>query len=166
MNVNGNVAQITSRMVNTRFGEKPVYQMEVDGNWIDLGFGKPKYTEGEHVNLEVTKNKYGKFEIVGGAAPNGAAASKPAHKTNNTRESAGFPVPTNNYQTGIIRQNALTNAVNCLNHLDISHESKEELIETIIDIAYEFADFSSGQREIKRAKQLMGDKIGTVNEDD
>jgi len=165
MQLNGEVQVINSVMRNTRYGQKPVYSMVVEGYEVDLGFGKPKYSEGQKVSIDVNMGKYGKYEIVSesnGTANNATTGLANAGALRPTapppKERGGFPIEKDNYQQAIIRQNALTNAVNLISNNQEYFAGQLESIDLpdlVLQIAYDFCDYSSGQREVKRAKQLL-----------
>jgi hypothetical protein len=52
-----------------------------------------------------------------------------------------------------MRQNALTNAVNLFTSRESSTTDTEDAVEEILDIAYKFVEFSSGQRDVRLAKE-------------
>lgn len=165
--IKGEVDNIQSRGIEIKRGPRAgqtgyIYTMDVGDYTIDLGFKKPAYEEGETVELTIDKNQYGKWEIMpsNGAGSYGAKTSTTNNAGGHTRrkesQDAGFPIPTDNYQVAIIRQNALTNAVNSLEYTQLEEIPADEdaFIEMIIRRAYKFYEFSSGQREVKIARQL------------
>jgi hypothetical protein len=115
-----------------------------------------------------TTNKFGDLEFSdkpGGAAPSTSSGGGGASTANTGRR---FPVPATSPETSIIRQNALTNANAAVHHYmernagEVTEPSSvEEYADMVIEVAYKFADFSSGQREVKRVTHMMDGEDGT-----
>lgn len=143
MQLEGNVDAINSRTVTTKYGDKPVYSMQVAGTQVDLGFKRPEFQQGEYVKLTIEKNRFGKYEIVKANGNGGTATMSSTTSTSSAPSTRRFPVASDSYEIGIIRQNALTNAVNY--HANVVKDKAD--VEAIIATAYEFANFSSGKRE-------------------
>lgn len=178
-NIEGTVDYINTRQVNIKNGPRAgstatVYTMTVSGEDIDYGFTKPPFEEGEMVSVPVgAKNRFGKWEPANKQKGSNGAGPAPRQNTRNSynkREDSGFPIPTDSYQVSIIRQNALTNAVNLITEAGYVvdwDKNSDEIIETVIKTAYKFYEFSSGQREVKIARSLGGGPMTTNdNEDD
>ncbi len=142
-------------------GKRPfkVHTVKLDnGEQIEVGYKQP-YTVGQMFNSEV-EFKYGKYKEVkplAGAPSTSSATSTPVAAT-----PMAFPIPKANKETAIIRQNALTNAVNAVNQMQslglTSHKTADEIANEVISLAYKFAEFSSGQREVRLTKELVGDE--------
>lgn len=137
-----------------------VHGVELDsGEQIEIGF-KQAYKVGDSFNSEV-EFAYGKWKEKRalGSAPIGATTVLKEVHTPPT--AMAFPIPKANKETAIIRQNALTNAVKACDDY-AEHTGKllplDEFIEQVISVAYKFAEFSSGQREIRMSKELVGDQ--------
>lgn len=141
------------------------YVVTADGEQIEVGL-KQKYAVGARINVDVDK-QFGKLKEVGPptgvptkAEPAPLRGTSPAF----SRQEKVFPVPELSGEMAIIRQNALTNAVNVVVNkssvllgVDKTKAEREQflnaLVEDILGIAYKFADFSSGHREAKLARQ-------------
>ena len=147
-------------------GKRPftVHRVQLaNGDEIEVGFKQP-YRVGDNFNSEV-EFKFGKWKEVralGGAAPPSPAPSTPTGaSTSGNGAPATFPIPKGNKESAIIRQNALTNAVNTVNKfLDTqpdAYKSLDGYTDEVIAVAYKYAEFSSGQREVRLAKDLTGD---------
>lgn len=131
---------------------------------VSLGFNKPDalgLKAGEKIAIEIEK-KFGKWEfvrtvdidteatllrapipepkVVSGGAPRGGYAPKP------------FPVPDTHGDMSIIHQNSLTNAIRYF-ELKVSDGDNAPNKEQVIELAYEFADFSSGKHLERLAKE-------------
>ena len=158
--ISGKIAGIEPRAVNTRNGVKTTYNVTLDsGDRFDTVFKAPAQLGlggvGDNVTVTVEETKWGnKFKSLGGTP----SSVQPSGTTAPSR-SAGiagrpFPVPRTSGEMAIIRQNALTNAVNLWSHYigTLPPEAAEAVLnddveELIIATAYKFANFSSGQRE-------------------
>lgn len=147
--------------VSARTG-KPysVHSVVLDtGDTIEVGFKQP-YRVGADFNSEVEFG-FGKWKELKALPP----GSAPAATTRTAEVQAApmqFPIPKSSKETAIIRQNALTNAVNATNTLINAGcvdkpASAEEYTDGVLTLAYKFAEFSSGQREIRMSKELVGD---------
>lgn len=159
----GKVVNTLSETI-TKPGKRPFSVHRVvlaTGDEVEVGFKQP-YHIGDMFNSEV-EFKYGKYKEVralgsapvtsGGGGVMAAAAAAPG---------MAFPIPKASKETAIIRQNALTNAVNLYtSHLETQGAAGigdwDKAVEHILGLAYKFAEFSSGQREIRLAKELVGD---------
>jgi hypothetical protein len=140
-----------------------------DGTAIEVGFKQP-YSVGLYFNRDV-EIKYGKLKDVGPAvagAPEMGSVPSPSRSPSPAATPTGgrtFPVGRESPEMSIIRQNALTNAreVVCgsyakdLTGMGTKDERRQHLdavVEDILYVAYKFADFSSGQREVARAAEI------------
>lgn len=59
----GTVERITSKQVNTKYGMKPAYKAKIGDTWVDVGFKKPVFNEGDEVEFEVV-GQYNKLTTV------------------------------------------------------------------------------------------------------
>jgi len=126
------------------------------GEEIEVGYKQP-YKIGQQFNSEV-EFKYGKYKevkpLVPGATPTPGPAAAAVGASSGPMN---FPIPKSNKETAIIRQNALTNAANV--HAALikvgAYTAGPNLAEDVIALAYQFAEFSSGQREMRLAKDLV-----------
>ncbi len=148
----------------TKPGKRPftVHRVQLNnGDEVEVGFKQP-YRVGDNFNSEV-EFKFGKWKEVralGGAAPTPTPSTPSGANSSGNGAPATFPIPKGNKESAIIRQNALTNAVNAINNwgdTEIGAGSLDEYTDLIIAQAYKFAEFSSGQREVRLAKDLTGD---------
>lgn len=153
-------------------------------NWTDFqsglsvstGFNPPAYSIGATVSFNADPN-YGKLEMNLATLTIGGGAAKPAPEgssqgtksTGSGYKEKPFPVPKTHSDTSIIRQNSLTNANTVMaTYMSICSESghpdtPEELAEKVIEIAYLFTDFSSGQREVKSAAKIRNNVASATN---
>jgi len=168
MKITGEVVDTTSKVITAKATGKKfrVHYIELDGGEvINVGFKNP-YTVGAKVSIDA-EEKYGELKALN---PNSTgndsgttrqAASQPSSGGRVPASGRPFPVPKTSGELAIIRQNALTNAVTmfCNGALEFvpnkdDMKSVDELIEEVIKMAYAFADFSSGQREVKLASVM------------
>ena len=117
LKMTGVVEQVGSKDVTTRFGNKPTYSFKVNGEWYKLGFKKaPAVVEGANVSFDYTPGKYGNEVDPMSVMPSTAAPTAPAAGVAGVPRSTGggrngvFPIPAEDGQRSIVRQNALTNA--------------------------------------------------------
>lgn len=163
------VSSIESESFTTTAGRPLVrhYVNTADGEKIAVGL-KQKYRVGDRINVDV-EVKFGKLSEVGpptgvASASQPAAANKPAVPDVRSPFNRTFPVPELSGEMAIIRQNALTNARELVSKsfsaLVPPGATKAErdqyydaMIEDVLRVAYKFADFTSGHREAKAARQ-------------
>lgn len=148
--VTGVVTDIKSRNINTKRGMSAVYDLFVDGVKYGAGFTSPKCSVGDTVEFFAgDRNGYpnvdGPVRLV---TTGGGAATPTAGVPKNT---AAFPVSTDSREYSIIRQSSLKSAVDTVNgyHGGDASMSLIEYVNAILETAYTFTDFSSGQREVK-----------------
>ncbi len=156
--ISGVIDSITTQTVNTKFGPKEVYHANINGHDVNLGF-KTECAEGQQVTLNV-EHKYGGYQLlqgppVGPATPVGAAPSPTMASTPIANTKAAFPIQPNTREMSIVRQSSLTKAVESVNFL-ISQGVIKVLDENayqnkVMDYAYFYTDFGTGQREVKAA---------------
>lgn len=159
MKVEGTVDSVYSKTKSTRSGKDvTIYYGTVEGTEVNLGF-KPVWSEGEYVNVEVAE-KYGEYQITGKAKPGSAPAaktpSKGAPNKGGSFNRGSFPLEPTDNQVSIIRQSSLNRAVEVVEDLVEANVftpgSEEEYLEKIWELAYQFTDFGTGQREVKMSK--------------
>lgn len=140
------------------------------GDKVDCGFTDPGLNAGDVVEFMGDAGQYG-IKVVKGTLKHSSktpveATDKPAGGTGTGTRNGGsggasgrpFPVPSASGEMAIIRQNALTNAVNFVNGLDYPFSGIDEKRDAVIETAYKFAEFSSGQREVKAAQEILKNK--------
>ncbi len=155
--VEGNIDNITTKEVKTKFGPKPVYMVEVNGTVVNCGFRKPSFHVGEYVEWD-TEIKYGELQLVTkGQAPSQGQQQQPQSRGTTTPPRSQFPVGKDTKDISIIRQSALKAAVEtfALSKDSWSADDMDDLAEQIIHLAYKYAEFGSGHREVKAAKKAM-----------
>lgn len=163
-NVSGVVVDVGTASANTRFGVKTTYHIVLDnGDTFKCGFKKPPVSRGDNVTFNFTTGKYGNEADVGtiritGATATPAANSSTAAATSSYSNGRGgfrpFPIPPDHGDRAIVRQNALTNAREAVESF-YNPESLDEAINKIIEVAYKFEEYTSGQREVNAADEIM-----------
>ena len=158
MKVEGTVDSVYSKTKSTRSGKDvTIYYGTVEGTEVNLGF-KPIWSEGEYVSVEVAE-KYGEYQITGKAKPGSAPAAKTPSKgvSSGSFKKGTFPLEPTDNQVSIIRQSSLNRAVEVVSNLsnegllkDIKTE--QDYLDKIWELAYQFTDFGTGQREVKMSK--------------
>jgi hypothetical protein len=138
-----------------------------DGTVVEVGYKQP-YRVGEYFNRAV-ETKYGKLKDMGPAVAGDSELGSSPPATPGRPAAVGaptgrtFPVSQESPEMSIIRQNALTNArevvMAAYERGPINGQAKadrQQMLDTIAEdvlyLAYKFADFSSGQREVKQAR--------------
>jgi hypothetical protein len=123
-----------------------------DGNNYEYGFKSPPVSRGQTYDITY-KVEYGKNKITD-LLPIGTAPAAPASRTT-TKASyteRTFPVNISSPEMSIIRQSALKAAIDLYNTHSVDGDlTLENHAEAVITLAYKFADFSSGQREVNIA---------------
>ena len=161
----GTVSRIASKDINTKFGAKKKYSMEIDGTWYDAGWKKPTVVEGTVVSFDYKETSYGKeltsySPSTGGA---GGTTATPAAKVNNAFSGgfrgSSFPVPPLDPSRSIIRQNALRHATALVTHTKANELGNElDLATIIIQVARVFEEYVSGDTEVAAAKAEIAEQ--------
>ena len=158
----GVVDSVTSKQINTKFGDKPVYAIHVGGVEVGIGF-KKLYQQGEMVDVGV-EYKYRGWQLVPntqgtglppaaaqGAAP--AATGQLAQGPFTPKPKGAFPIQPKDGQMSIIRQSSMKVAVDIMDHicspLDLENMTTEDYMQKFFEIALMCADFGSGQDIMK-----------------
>lgn len=147
------IGVVTSIIADKRTSKagKPftMYVIEVDGRPYEFGFKKPEgVNRGDNIQFDAEK-KFGRDAIVEGSlskAPSGAASVAPKTGGGYSRGGGVFPIPANDGQRSIIRQNAVTNAREVVASYGgaIEGESLEEYMSRIIGIAQLIEQYTTG----------------------
>ena len=128
---------------------------------VSLGFTKPEtlsFEKNDTVAIEIEK-KFGQWQMIRqvGIDTEPTLTTPPAAAPRSgggfsKREPKVFPVPPTHGDMAIIHQNALTNAIKYAEYI-YQKDGKPYTPDGIIDLAYQFADFSSGAHLAKLAKE-------------
>ncbi len=136
-----------------------IYHATINGHDVNLGF-ETKLSQGENVVLNV-EHKYGGYQLLQGA-PSGQPTSVPAAgigtavaAPRNPAARAAFPVDIDSTGTSICRQSSLNRAVELVSLMVaesiVVMKTEQEYLDKVFEIAYQFTDFTTGQREVKQA---------------
>lgn len=158
MKIQGKITQMIPKRITAKTGKSyTVFTAMVDGQNINLGFNRFKFKEGQQIEVNVEPSKFGGFDIVEGGTPSSAPAisNKPAPFPNVGGGGKVFPVPASHGDHSIIRQSALKAAVDTVSLFSKEHKTVESFTEAAIKTAYKYAEFSSGRREEKLAKEIV-----------
>ena len=157
----GVVDSVTSKQINTKFGDKPVYAIHVGGVEVGIGF-KKLYQQGEMVDVGV-EYKYRGWQLVpntqGTGLPPAASqgtAGDPAGVQSVIRQAApkargAFPIQPKDAQMSIIRQSSMKVAADIMGnrYFDKTQPQIDDYMKEFFDIALMCADFGSGQDIMK-----------------
>lgn len=164
MQVTGTIDSIRKVSKTSKAG-KPfsLYYADVDGfnDPVCLGFKiPPNVSEGKNVDWDV-EFEYNEYKYKGATGTVISKGSPPASKRQPTMD---FPVPFTDKGQSICRQSALKAAVELHAALIASGAmlwdvtKMEGLTNSVIDMAYDLTDFSTGQREVKISEGTIPNK--------
>ncbi len=157
------IADISTKMVDTKFGPKPTYALKgSDGQWYKCGFKKPHAAVGDTVSFDFTEGKYGKDVDMGSFSKTTAApteVSAPAAPAAAPRSYGPpvkpFPIPPLHGDRAIIRQNALTNARELFAVYSTLNKKmdwdKDVIAAAVIGLARQFEAYSCGDLDMAAA---------------
>ena len=162
MEVKGTVENVYSKTKSTRAGDKVIWYADIDdGTTVNTGF-KSLWEEGEYITAQV-EERYGELQVVRGgkgkATPSGRptpAAKGGSKSTTGSYTAKKFPLESTDQQVSIIRQSSLNRAVETTRDMVAAGmfkpKNEEAYLEKIWELAYEYTDFGTGQREVKAAE--------------
>jgi hypothetical protein len=171
------VGGINERTVTTKFGPKKTYDLiATDGKKYQFPFSDPAKSGISVGTTFSAMGDMGRFgvslepktvtigETVSGTMPApGAVSTSKSGYGSSASYGKVFPLPTTHGDTAIIRQNALTNAVATVADFVATQPTEkwpdlDKWTDMVITTAYKYAEFSSGQREVKAMKKIA--KVG------
>ena len=171
LTISGVVSAINSKEVKTKFGVKPVYELVVEGETYKCGFKKPPVKEGMAITLNYDPGKYGNDVVEGSITsdPGRVSTPTPPIAPRNYGGSKGvFPIPGDDGQRSILRQNAVTNAREAIGDLvasgALAHDaskgvSSEDVIsayaQDIITMAKLFEAYTSGDADEEAVRKEL-----------
>lgn len=152
MNTVGVVSEIYKNDLISKKTGKPfkVYFVRLnDGSVYENGYTMPPVSVGDTVSIEYEVS-YGKNKV-SSISKGGAGAPTPTPARSGSPSARRFPVDIDSPEMSIIRQSALKAAVDVWGHLYDTVEDVDDnkVAERIINMAYKFTEFSSGQREVR-----------------
>ena len=162
MEVKGTVENVYSKTKSTRAGDKVIWYADIDdGTTVNTGF-KSLWEEGEYITAQV-EERYGELQVVRGGKSGGKSGPRTPSSSVPTKGKATgnysnkkFPLESTDQQVSIIRQSSLNRAVETTRDMvaagTFKPKNEEAYMEKIWELAYEYTDFGTGQREVKAAE--------------
>ena len=159
--VTGTVDRTWTKMKSTRYGDKNLHYIEVNGKTVSTGF-KKHFSDGEQVDIMVKFN-YGELQYQPDATVSGQSNVTKGNfsKSGGSNYSKGkFPIDPHDGQISIIRQSSMARAAELVrdmvdrNILEIKDE--QEYLKKVIELALVVTDFASGQDIMKMQAALQG----------
>lgn len=175
-NENVTVEQVSTKPVNTKFGQKTTYSFKAGGEWFKTGFKKHGLNVGDVVSFDYDNGAYGNevqegsIEKSAGAPTPRVSTTAPVGKPAPTFSSKGvFPIPPLDGQRSIVRQNALTNARELVAGVIIASKDAtttgktwgdrqaqlDVLSDEIVRIARKFEAYTAGDLDLESAKKAI-----------
>lgn len=164
----GVVQEVSQKDVSTKFGTKPTYSFKMDGKWIKCGFKNPKVEVGYTVDFDATEGTYGietkAVNIVSRSVPVGVSPVATSGPSRSIGSSGGysrekvFPIPPLHGDRSIVRQNALSRAVDLF---IASSGGKafavdvESVPKFVINLARKFEAYTAGDIDLEEAEAEM-----------
>lgn len=158
----GIVEAVSTKDVNTKFGNKPTFSLKINGGWVKCGFKNPNASVGDEVEFDGNTGTYGletKAVTVlrKGAAVAPAAAtsnSTPAPKAVSGYAAKVFPIPPLHGDRAIVRQNALARATDI--YIAARGGKPFELeasnLDFVISLARKFEAYTAGDLDLAEAE--------------
>jgi hypothetical protein len=159
----GIVQSISTKDVNTKFGNKPTYSFKVNDMWIKCGFKNPNVQVGYEVEFDGVSGTYGvetkSVNILNkAAAPTPAATATavaaPKAAYSGYKEKV-FPIPPLHGDRAIVRQNALARAtdVYIAARGGKPFDLEDTTLDLIIKFARKFEAYTAGDIDMAEAMQ-------------
>jgi hypothetical protein len=159
----GIVEAISTKDVNTKFGNKPTYSLKVNGTWVKCGFKNPNAGAGDEVEFDGNTGTYGLETKAVNVLRKGAGTPPPAATSNSTpapARTAGsgyaakvFPIPPLHGDRAIVRQNALARATDI--YIAARGGKPWELeatnLDFVISLARKFEAYTAGDLDMAEA---------------
>jgi len=156
----GIVQAISGKDIKTKFGEKNVYDIKIDGCWYGGLWNNPKCKKGDEVELlSIETPPYG-YKIKSGtlkvlrAGVGDTTSDTPqttAAPSGTKRQSFGFPIAPTDRQMSIIIQSSLNRATevvlatyNAQTSAQKQKVASHDLVQEILDVSEAFVDRASG----------------------
>lgn len=158
----GIVESISTKDVNTKFGNKPTYSMKVNGTWIKCGFKNPNVQVGYEVEFDGVTGTYGvETKSVNILRKQGTVAAQTATTPAISGAKASysgykekvFPIPALHGDRSIVRQNALARATD----LYIAarggkpFELEPSTLDLVVNLARKFEAYTAGDIDLLEA---------------
>jgi hypothetical protein len=160
----GIVEAISTKDVNTKFGNKPTYSLKVNGTWVKCGFKNPNAGAGDEVEFDGNTGTYGLETKVVNVLRKGAGTPPPVATSNTTAvvpRTTGssyaakvFPIPPLHGDRAIVRQNALARATDI--YIAARGGKPFELegsnLDFVISLARKFEAYTAGDLDLAEAE--------------
>jgi hypothetical protein len=159
----GIVEAISTKDVNTKFGNKPTYSLKVNGTWVKCGFKNPNAGAGDEVEFDGNTGTYGLETKAVNVLRKGAGTPAPAATSNSTpapvrTTGSGyaakvFPIPALHGDRAIVRQNALARATDIYIAARGGKpwELDESNLDFVISLARKFEAYTAGDLDMAEA---------------
>jgi len=159
----GIVEAVSTKDVNTKFGNKPTFSLKINGGWVKCGFKNPNASVGDEVEFDGNTGTYGletkavniirKGAAVAPAATSNTAVAVP--KTTGSGYAAKvFPIPPLHGDRAIVRQNALARATDI--YIAARGGKPFELegsnLDFVISLARKFEAYTAGDLDLAEAE--------------
>lgn len=159
----GIVEAVSTKDVNTKFGNKPTYSLKINGGWVKCGFKNPNASVGDEVEFDGNTGTYGletkAVNVIrkgSGAVPSATSNTAPvaAQKMAGGYSAKVFPIPPLHGDRAIVRQNALARAT------DIyiaarggkPFELEADSLDFVIRLARKFEAYTAGDLDLAEAE--------------
>jgi hypothetical protein len=160
----GIVEAISTKDVNTKFGNKPTFSLKVNGTWVKCGFKNPNAAAGDEVEFDGNTGTYGLETKAVNVLRKGAGTPPPSATSNTTvavpkTTSSGyaakvFPIPPLHGDRAIVRQNALARATDI--YIAARGGKPFELegsnLDFVISLARKFEAYTAGDLDLAEAE--------------
>ena len=155
--VEGVVSAISKKERKTAYGQKVATSFQVDGKWYSGGFKTWEIDKGDEVRLSYETNAKGYDDVTGIAVlAKGAAPAVAAAQSGVPRPGRSFPIDALAPERTINRQNALTAAVNFVNH------GGGATTEEVIKLARYFEAYTTGDLDRDEAQAMAEMMTGDI----
>ena len=155
--------KITGTVENTFTDDEGNFKFKLDGIWFSNKFKKaPELRKGDEIDVEFSHNTKFKGQFWKNVRVLSSGGGAPTPRSTGSSRPAGFPVPYNSDKRAIIRQNALTNAVNALTDGDDSVVDIQSFSEEVVKLAMKFEAYTSGDLDNEVKKEMESEKIPEV----
>lgn len=157
----GIVEAVSTKDVNTKFGNKPTFSLKINGGWVKCGFKNPNASVGDEVEFDGNTGTYGLETKAVTVLRKGAAVAPSAATSNSTPapKAVGyvakvFPIPPLHGDRAIVRQNALARATDI--YIAARGGKPFELetsnLDFVISLARKFEAYTAGDLDLAEAE--------------
>ena len=160
----GIVEAVSTKDVNTKFGNKPTFSLKINGGWVKCGFKNPNASVGDEVEFDGNTGTYG-LETKAVNVLRKGAGTPPPSATSNTATAVPkttgsgyaakvFPIPPLHGDRAIVRQNALARATDI--YIAARGGKPFELegsnLDFVISLARKFEAYTAGDLDLAEAE--------------